>query len=176
MPDSDNDVLGALDAESVLDSIEYKDLQAQFNLVSAQHTTEEAAHMVTISELAEAQENLSIAQNDAENFRRENTDIQESVQQFRSEARIGHPPLSYSKLDPRQPWNTWSNHALVYDANDFGFPFEDRTNYHGAFMANMRKRTTLKASAQILPLRGTGNVSIPPLQKLPYDRSPPSYP
>ena len=131
------------DNVNVHESIEYKELQAQFNLVSDQLVNEQAAHVATVTELTETQEKLSNAQDDSAHYRRLAVDLEESTQTFHGEANILPTPFSYDQKECRQHWNNWQNKRLTYDVNAFGFSFQDRTNHMGAFIANMRNRTNL---------------------------------
>jgi hypothetical protein len=136
MSDTEQSVLAVLGSENVLDSFEYKELLEQHNTVSAQLTTVVAENSTNISALAKTQENLSKAQSLI-------SDLEESVSAFHGDTELRQTPMSYSVSKAnRQHWKSWQNQSLVYEADDFGFSFEDRKAHHGAFMAHMRKRTS----------------------------------
>jgi hypothetical protein len=143
MSDENHDVLEELGKEDATDTLEYRALLVQYEMATDRLTTEEAKHAVTIFNLAEAQDALSTAQNDSAHYRRLAIDLDESTHIFHGEANIHPIPFSYDQKDCRLHWNEWRNKRLVYDVNAFGFSFEDRTNHMGAFLANMRNRTTL---------------------------------
>jgi len=136
MSDEDHNVLELLGNEDATDTLEYKALLEQYEMATDRLTTEEAKHAVTISK-------LSNAQDDSAHYRRLAVDLDESTHIFHGEANILPTPFSYDQKDCRLHWNEWQNKRLIYDVNAFGFSFQDRTNHMGAFIANMRNRTTL---------------------------------